>query len=86
MTQLEQEQDRFLQKVVDQIHQQKWRVPVLFVLEVGQPLAFLGGQFLWIAQPTLSLIWSGKQVGQWACLLESPAGVSRLLSALEAKA
>lgn len=54
----------------------------LTLLEVGQPLAFIGGQLLWLAQPALSLLWPQAQVRQIANLLEDPTAVKNLMAAL----
>lgn len=54
----------------------------LTLLEVGQPLTFVGGQLLWLAQPALSVLWPQAQVRQIAHLLEDPTAVRGLMSAL----
>ena len=52
------------------------------VLEVGQPLAFLGGQALWVAQPALSLLFDQETIRQLALLLEDPTAVEALVQQL----
>lgn len=54
----------------------------LALLEGGQPLAFIGSQFLWLAQPALAVLWPSAQVRQMAHLLEDPAAVRRLMDRL----
>lgn len=48
------------------------------LLEAAGPLALLGAQGLWVAQPFLSLILPADEIGALARLLESPDGVAWL--------
>ena len=73
----------FLEQVVTFIQRHGLRLPFLLILEAGRPLTFLGGQFLWIAQPALSLIWPGQWIQQTAQLLEEPEAVASLIARLE---
>lgn len=57
--------------------------PVLLALDAGRPLAFIGAQCLYIAQPALSLFLSHSAINQLAHLLEEPGGVELLLEKLE---
>lgn len=59
------------------------RLPALVALEVGRPLAFLGGQLLWVAQPAISLFFSGEVVQRVARMLEEPTAVEALVARLE---
>ena len=68
--------------LTDVIGSSRWRVPVLLLLEVGRPLAFLVGQLVWLAQPTLSLLWSSSTVSRWAILFEQPEQLDRLIADL----
>lgn len=56
----------------------------LAVLEAGQPLAFVGSQVLWLAQPVLGLLWPDVAVSQLAKLMEDPAAVQALMQRLDA--
>ncbi len=56
--------------------------PAILFLEMHKPLAFLGAQFLWAAQPFLSLWWNGADVRDVATLLEDPASVEALIERL----
>ncbi len=47
-----------------------------------KPLAFLGAQFLWAAQPFLALRFSYADVQEIARLLEDPGSVERLIERL----
>jgi hypothetical protein len=77
--------DIFLNQVVDALCRRGLRLPALIALEAGQPLAFLGGQFLWLAQPLISLFLPTTMVSQAAQLLEEPAAVAALIACLEAR-
>lgn len=77
------EQENFLNDIAETIHRRGWRLPALVVLEVSRPLALLGGQLLWLAQPALSLVISASTIGQYACLLEEPAALDKLIARLE---
>lgn len=77
------ENEAVLQQTARSISRSGFRLPALLALEIGRPLAFLMGQFLWVAQPTLSLILPRHDIGQIARLLEEPAAVERLIRYLE---
>jgi hypothetical protein len=73
----------FLEQVATFIQEHNLRLPLLLMLETGRPLAFLGGQLLWIAQPALSLILPGQWIQQTAQLLEEPEAVTALIARLD---
>jgi hypothetical protein len=75
----------FLEQVADEICARRLRLPALIALEAGRPLAFVGGQLLWICQPALSLFLSSNMLGNAARLLEDPDAVSALIESLEAR-
>ncbi len=56
--------------------------PAILFLEMHKPLAFLGAQFLWAAQPFLALRFSHADVQEIARLLEDPGSVERLIERL----
>ena len=76
------EQDAFVQSVATKISEHGWASTATAVLEVGQPLAFLGGQALWVAQPALSLFFDQETIRQFAQLLEDPTAVEALVQQL----
>lgn len=76
-------EDPFLEQVAAFVEARGWRLPALLALTAGRPLAFLGGQILWIAQPALSLLLPGQWIQQTAQLLEEPEAVEALIVRLE---
>jgi hypothetical protein len=72
-----------ISEVVKAISDRGWQNAVIFLLEMGQPLALLGGQLLWILQPALSLFISADAVSRTARLLEQPDVVNDLIIQLE---
>ena len=54
----------------------------LTILEAGQPLAFVSGQLLRLAQPALALLWPTAPVKQFAQIMEDPAQVDELMARL----
>ncbi len=56
--------------------------PAILFLEMHKPLAFLGAQFLWAAQPFLALWFNHADVREIARLLEDPISVEQLIERL----
>ena len=76
--------DPLLDQIATALKQRGLNGVALALLEVGQPLAFMGSQFLWLAQPALAVLWPEAQVRQMAQLLEDPAAMHRLMEHLAA--
>ena len=76
-------ENAFVEQVAAFVEARGLRLPALLALEAGRPLTFLGGQFLWLAQPALSLIWPSQWIRQGAQLLEEPDAVEALIARLE---
>ncbi len=77
-------QDTFIDQLAAAFGRRGLRLPALIALEAGSPLAFLGGQLLWLAEPALSLMMDRETIRQTARLLEDPAAVAALVNRLEA--
>jgi hypothetical protein len=77
------DEQAFLESLAEAICRRRLRAPTLLLLDAGQPLALLAAQLLWIAQPTLGLLGSRRRLGRLAELLERPAGVQALITAIE---
>jgi hypothetical protein len=45
---------------------------VSVLLDALEPFAFVGGQLLWIAKPTLGLFVDGDRIAEYASILERP--------------
>lgn len=78
------EHEAHLDQLAAAIARRGWQAPARLALESGRPLALLGSQFLWLAQPLLGLFISPAEVVHLARLLEEPAAVDALLRRLEA--
>lgn len=76
------EREVIVSQIVDALNRYGLRTPALIGLEAGRPLAFVGGQLLWMAQPALSLLLPGELIEQAAGVLEDPAAVEMLISQL----
>ena len=75
------------EELVDQIAERarRWGVSGLVgaLLEGIRPIAFIGGQALWVAQPALGLMMDTEQVAEYARLLEQPDTLALLRTRLE---
>ena len=75
-------------ELIDQLTQRAARLgmtsPAILFLEMHKPLAFLGAQMLWAAQPLLGTWWRDTDVRDLARLLEDRAGVDALIERLSA--
>lgn len=70
-------------QVARAIRQNGLRLPTLVFLETTRPFAFLGGQLLWVLQPTLGFLVSRTTVGNLAHLLEDSQAIDSLIATLE---
>lgn len=59
--------------------------PAILFLEMHKPLAFLGAQLLWIAQPFLSIGLNNADLRDLITVIEDRAGVEELIERLEAR-
>ena len=78
------EQETFVNDFADTLSRRGLADVALLVLQAGQPLSFIGGQLLWMAQPALSIVLPGDQIARVAHLLEEPSAVQSLIARLEA--
>lgn len=73
----------FVEQAAEVIRQHRLRLPALIALEVCRPIAFLGGQFLWVLQPTLGVFAPRAVIGGLARTLEDPEAIDSLIARLE---
>ncbi len=73
----------FVAETAVYIQQRGWTNLACFLLETGTPLAFVGGQMIWLAQPMLSLLLPSAQLERTALLLENPAALTALHKRLQ---
>lgn len=74
--------EAFIEQLCQTINDYQLREVALFLLDLGRPLTFLGGQLLWIAQPALRPFVPSQQVEKLAQILETPAAVDQLSNQL----
>ena len=76
-------QNAFIEKIADKIADLGLTGPVMLLLEINRPLAFLGSQLMLIAQPTLNIFVSPSLPRQIIDLLADSAQVEQLINSLE---
>jgi hypothetical protein len=75
--------DLFLDQITTTLKQRGLHTWALTLLEAGQPLVFVGGQLLWLAQPAVGLFWPTDRMRQLAQLMEDPAALRSLMRRLD---
>lgn len=83
MTSREVVDQAFVRRVARLLLRKGMGQPARVGLEAGRPLAFIGGQLVWIIQPMLNLIFPAEDVGKIARLLEEPDAVNQLIGLLD---
>lgn len=73
-----------IETLANRIRQYRLQLPASILLEAGQPITFLGAQFIWLMQPTLSLFIHKRKISQLAHILEEPQAIEQLLLLLKA--
>ena len=79
------DQTEFIEKMATKISQLGMVGPAVVLLEAHKPLAFLGSQFLLVAQPSLDLFLPDLSTRKLADLLADPTGLDQLLVTLRSK-
>ncbi len=78
-------QVNFVEKVAGKIAQLGLAAPAILLLEAHKPVAFIGGQLLLIAQPTLNLFVAPSLTQGMVELLTNPTQLEYLITHLEQK-
>ena len=76
---------QLIERVAQQIAGRGMTAPAILFLEMHKPLAFLGAQLLWIAQPFLSIGLNNADLRDLITVIEDRAGVEELIERLEAR-
>jgi hypothetical protein len=79
-----QRREQLLDDLTRRIEKMGMTAPAILFLETYKPLAFLGAQLLWFAQPFLSLGFKEADLRDFTLLIEDHAGVEELIDRLEA--
>jgi hypothetical protein len=82
MTSRELEKENFVSQIADYLYAHGLGSAALVGLEVGRPLAFLGGQLLWMLQPAMGLLFPKDSISKIAVVLEDPQAVNQLIGQL----
>jgi hypothetical protein len=77
-----QRREQLIENLVRRAARANVTAPAILFLEMHKPLAFLGAQFLWAAQPFLVPWLKHGDVREMACLLEDPSAVEQLIERL----
>jgi hypothetical protein len=75
--------EELVSRLARQIARMGLIAPAILFLESYKPLAFLGSQFLWFAQPFLNFGLNAADVHDLAFLLQEDDGVESLIARLE---
>ncbi len=86
MSELETDQEQWLDHWVERIHHSGLAVIALPLLEIGRGLGFLASQAILLAQPALGSLVDEANVARWIALLEDPAALKALIERIERKA
>ncbi|MCI0474714.1 MAG: hypothetical protein L0Y55_00550 [Anaerolineales bacterium] len=76
--------EQLLDDLTRRIKQSGMIAPAILFLETYKPLAFLGAQLLWFAQPFLTLGFSETDLRDLALIVEERTGIEELIARLEA--
>jgi hypothetical protein len=75
--------EELLNKVARRIEELGLTAPAILFLETYKPVAFLGAQLLWVAEPFLSLGLNAADLHDLTWLIEERTGIEDLIRRLE---
>ncbi len=76
--------EEVLNRLARRIAELGMTAPAILFFESFKPLAFLGAQLLWVAQPLLSFGFNAADYNDFTLIVQEPDGVEALLAHLEA--
>lgn len=79
-----QRREQLLNDLTRRIEQLGMTAPAVLFLETYKPLAFLGAQVLWFAQPFLNLGFNETDLRDLTLIIEERTGIEELIARLEA--
>ena len=78
-----QRREQLLNSVTQRIEEMGLTAPAILFLETYKPVAFLGAQLLWVAEPFLSLGFNAADLHDLTRLIEDRTGIEELIRRLE---
>ncbi len=75
--------DELIETIARRLSGWNLSAPAIMLLQMHAPLAFLGGQLLFAAEPFLATITGDRLARDLACLVEEPENIERLIARLE---
>jgi hypothetical protein len=75
--------EQLLNDLARRIEHAGMTAPAILFLETYKPLAFLGAQFLWFAQPFLTLGFNETDLRDLTLIVEDRTGIEELIARLE---
>jgi hypothetical protein len=78
-----QRREELLSRVARRIEELGLTAPAILFLETYKPVAFLGAQLLWVAEPFLNLGFNAADLHDLTRLIEERTGIEELIRRLE---
>ena len=78
-----QRREQLLNAVTQRVEELGLTAPAILFLETYKPVAFLGAQLLWAAEPFLSLGFNAADLHDLTRLIEERTGIEELIRRLE---
>ena len=75
--------DELIETIACRLSAWNLNAPAIFLLQLHAPLAFLGGQLLFAAEPLIATLTGFRLARDLALLVEEPENVERLVTRLE---
>ncbi len=75
--------DELIETIARRLTAWNLSAPAILLLQMHAPLAFLGAQFLFAAEPFVALVTGDRVAGELAFLTEEPENIERLIARLE---
>ncbi len=78
--------DELIERVSAQLRAWNLREPAMVLLAMHMPLAFIGSQFLLVAQPFMNLLTGERMAQDLVLIMQDPQNLERLAARLEQNA
>ena len=79
----EEDGEKILRRVADEIVSRRLTVPAIFLLESGRPLSFIGSQAMIVLEPFVRAIFDLPNYRKFALMMERRENVEKLITMIE---